>query len=80
MCFGPEHKNLRSPNFKYQFQFWYDSKGQNFIRYTAETDLKMNKRGLKYRKMEPRQVDMCSIENVCCCFVRIILKPLAVFP
>ena len=53
---------------------------QVFIRYTEVIGLKTNKGGLKYRKVEPKSVDLYPSQNPDRCPVNIILRYLSLIP
>ena len=59
LCAGKERHKLRAPLFNSQFRFIMDNDGETFIRYTEDIGLKMNKGGIKQRKLLPKQVDVC---------------------
>ena len=77
---GKEHRLLRSPPFKSQFEFFTDNEGNPYIRYTEDLGLKTNKGGLKHRKIDPKIVHMYSIPNKDRCPVTIISKYLSLLP
>ena len=74
---GKEHRSLRSPPFKSQFQILNDSGGKVFVRYTKDFGLKTNKGGLKHRKLDPKVVDVYPSSNQDRCPVAILLKYLS---
>ena len=78
LCAGKEHRNLRSINS--QFTFLYDDRGVPFIRYREDIGYKTNKGGLKHRKIDPKVVDMYSIQGSTRCPVSIIHKYLSMLP
>ena len=77
---GKEHYALRRPPYNSQFVFHHDQTGQVFLRYTEDIGLKINKGGIKHRKIEPKQVDLYPIDNVDRCPLRVILMYLSKLP
>ena len=77
---GQEHRLLRSQPFDSQLHFLYDESGTMFIRYSEDIGLKMNKGGLKHRKVMPKTVDVYPIENSERCPEAIISKYLQLLP
>ena len=77
---GKEHQALRSPPFNSQMELMRDDEGYWFIRYNEEIGFKMNKGGLKHRKVEPKKVDMYAIDSEECCPVRLIIHYLSLLP
>ena len=73
---GKEYHVLRSPPFESQLQFMHD-KGGIFIRYTEDFGVKMNKGGIKHKRIDPKVVDLFSISNIERCPICIILKYLS---
>ena len=69
---GKEHHKLRSPPFQSQFSFHHDQNDVLYIRYTEDIGLKTNKGSFKHRKVEPKQVDLYSTENLQRCPIAII--------
>ena len=55
---GKEHRALRSPPFQSQFSFVRNNSGDYVIRYSEDIGTKMNKGGLKHRKVELKVVDI----------------------
>ena len=77
---GKEHRMLRSPPFNSQFEFLLDSQGNPFIRYTEDLGCKMNKGGLKHRKVDAKVVHIYPIDKKDRCPVSIITKYLSLLP
>ena len=77
---GKEHRVLRSLPFNSQFEFLVDSAGQSYVRYTEDVGLKMNKGGLKHRKVDVKIVDMYPSANPEWCPIAILCKYLSVLP
>ena len=77
---GKEHRSLRAPPFQSQFTYIRDNSGDIVIRYSEDIGTKTNKGGLKHRKVEPKVVDIYSIENQDRCPVRLITKYLELLP
>ena len=77
---GMEHKALRSPGFRSQFQFLRDDTGEPFLRYTEDAGTKTNKGGLKHRKVEPKTVDLYLTRREERCPIRVISKYLSLLP
>ena len=79
---GKEHRQLRAPPYNSQFQILCDGQGKEFIRYSEEIGNKMNKGGLKHRKVKPKIVDVYPISegDTSRCPVHIISKYLSLFP
>ena len=77
---GKEHYALRSIPFNSQFTFLNDTEGKLYFRYCEDIGLKMNKGGLKHRKITPKRVDVFQIENPDRCPVRILSKYLSLLP
>ena len=77
---GKEHRALRAPPFNSQFRFLGDDEGKPFIRYVEDIGLKTNKGGIRQRNLQPKEVDVFSIENEERCPVSIIHRYLALLP
>ena len=77
---GKEHRVLRSPPFKSQFEFLNDSESKTFIRYSKDLGLKTNKGGLKHRKIDSKVVDIYQIDDSVRCPVHIIQTYLSKLP
>ena len=77
---GKEHHSLQCPPFDSQFQFYHDSEGTIFIRYSEDLGLKTNKGGIKHHKLESKVVDLYPIDHVQRCPVRLIIKYMSLLP
>ena len=77
---GKEHHALRAPPFNSQFSVLTDEEGKPFLRYVEDIGLKTNKGGIKQRKLQPKEVDVFSMENEQRCPVKIVLKYLSLIP
>ena len=77
---GKEHRALRSPPFQSQFTFVHNNSGGYVIRCPEDIGTKLNKGGLKHRKVEPKVVDIYSIQDQNYCPVRIITKYFQLLP
>ena len=76
---GKEHHLLRAPPFNSQFHFLIDHDGKPFVRYIEDIGLKTNKGGIKQRKLQPKEVDMFSLDSDKCP-VKILQKYLSLIP
>ena len=77
---GKEHRSLRSPPFKSQFQFLNDSDGKVYVWYTEDLGLKTNKGSLKYCKIDGKVVEFYQINDIDRCPVRILQTYLSKLP
>ena len=75
-----EHRALRGLPFNSQFKFMRDTDGEIFLRYTEDIGLKINKGGLKHRKIEPKTVDLYGSANTERCPLQAIIQYLSLLP
>ena len=77
---GKEHQNLRSIPFNSQFTWLCDDTGVTYLRYREDLGNKTNKGGLKYKKIDVKQVDVYPIQNLYRCPLRVIGMYLLLLP
>ena len=77
---GEEHRSVRSPPFRSQFEFCYDEKCQLYFKYKEDLGLKTNKGGIKQRKVEPKDVFVYQLSSTDRCPARILNLYLSKLP
>ena len=80
LCAGKEHRALRAIPFNSQFRFMCDDDSEIYLEYTENIGLKMNKGGIKHKKVNVKSVVLYACDRPDRSPLHVILRYMSLLP